>query len=785
MEKIKINELDNLFATTKELASWTYLDAAIDHIPMELYEMINWKDLTNQTQAIKIDLLHHINSNSENIELFHKFYKQATEQLEKNKLEFITSEFTVKNNMENDKLFTVSTFDRFENREKTIEFASVKDTARYIDKFLDFSAKNTYILLDLKTGEVRDINNPADQQMIISDFWAKELSQRTDLSYGLSMTQIDEKQAEHYRNYELAGNNSINEKIAEENKIELLGKKVYDFYESPDQIVTWDFKSEIGFDTLKAAIEISKMTEELKNAAVSYSISSDYPPYHPIREDYIKGDIGQNIYSAKLEKYLLIEEPLYIQYMNSLEKCLKENNIDFQKLPKIDFFIAEPFTQLVNNLKQNFSEEINEIDLNNFINQNQEIIENQENNIERYQTVAGSLSDASQSSVDRISTVDLIKLKALKEYNVSDHMRADNFSTIRLLREDIDKIEVILSNRNINNQTPTIMDKEQNQEKQERELKVGNLASVKTDDGLFKGNIEAINGNDVTLKNLEGKTFHTTKDDVYMFFPGQKYDISEIKPLFEKKPGGVEFNNLSKEDVSQLLRGNMTKTMFTGVSQKEGKAGQEYSFKQRPEFNSETKQLELKPHFKNDRLILDDQLKVFGQQITPEQLKSLEEGKAIVVERSSTQTGKDYSAKFHYDTDLNDVIFDKFVDASTVLKQEKAEKIQPQDKVGYEDWLKNDVGMFDNATKVNIHQLNKVGVVLDTYKLEEFLTDFGLEQDAIDKVSSVSDWLSKDGEVTNLKEDILNTINSSAEKVDLFKEKFHSVGEQSTQQMKR
>ena len=37
---------------------------------------------------------------------------------------------------------------------------------------------------------------------MISDLYAKELENRTDLSKGLTNTQIDEKQALHYRNYE-------------------------------------------------------------------------------------------------------------------------------------------------------------------------------------------------------------------------------------------------------------------------------------------------------------------------------------------------------------------------------------------------------------------------------------------------------------------------------------------------------------------------------------------------------------------------------------------------------
>lgn len=53
------------------------------------------------------------------------------------------------------------------------------------------------------------INNDATKFKVISDFWAKELSYKTDLSKGMSNTQIDEKQAEYYRNYEISAKNWV------------------------------------------------------------------------------------------------------------------------------------------------------------------------------------------------------------------------------------------------------------------------------------------------------------------------------------------------------------------------------------------------------------------------------------------------------------------------------------------------------------------------------------------------------------------------------------------------
>ncbi|WPO84658.1 hypothetical protein SD427_18845 (plasmid) [Chryseobacterium sp. JJR-5R] len=66
---------------------------------------------------------------------------------------------------------------------------------------------------------------------------------------------------------------------------------------------------------------------------------------------------------------------------------------------------------------------------------------------ERYEKVEGSFAKASKEIIDTISSEKLLELKSLKEYNVSNEMRADNFSTIKLLREDIDKINEVLLER--------------------------------------------------------------------------------------------------------------------------------------------------------------------------------------------------------------------------------------------------------------------------------------------------------------------------------------------------
>lgn len=82
------------------------------------------------------------------------------------------------------------------------------------EKYTNLTPKHAVSILSQNNGEkklsfvdnrnqsVIVIDNAAITQKVISDLYAKELENRTDLSKGLTNTQIDEKQALHYRNYE-------------------------------------------------------------------------------------------------------------------------------------------------------------------------------------------------------------------------------------------------------------------------------------------------------------------------------------------------------------------------------------------------------------------------------------------------------------------------------------------------------------------------------------------------------------------------------------------------------
>ncbi len=64
-------------------------------------------------------------------------------------------------------------------------------------------ANKQLILQNNRESTEITISNESIKQKFLSDLWAQELEKKTDLSSGLTYTQIDEKQAHHYRNYEV------------------------------------------------------------------------------------------------------------------------------------------------------------------------------------------------------------------------------------------------------------------------------------------------------------------------------------------------------------------------------------------------------------------------------------------------------------------------------------------------------------------------------------------------------------------------------------------------------
>lgn len=94
---------------------------------------------------------------------------------------------------------SISVLDK--NLTKTFHF---QDLSRVMNdlKRRDFSENISLLFKDRSQNIEVSINNNAEKEKFLADSWAKEFSLKTDLSSGMTRTQIDEKQSYHYRNYE-------------------------------------------------------------------------------------------------------------------------------------------------------------------------------------------------------------------------------------------------------------------------------------------------------------------------------------------------------------------------------------------------------------------------------------------------------------------------------------------------------------------------------------------------------------------------------------------------------
>ncbi|MDN5478058.1 MAG: hypothetical protein L0G39_14060, partial [Chryseobacterium sp.] len=98
--------------------------------------------------------------------------------------------------------FTLKTFFN-SNQGFPIEdkFNTTAELVRFIEK--QQLVNKQLILQNNRESTEITIDNESIKKKFLSDLWAQELEKKTDLSSGLTYTQIDEKQAHHYRNYEV------------------------------------------------------------------------------------------------------------------------------------------------------------------------------------------------------------------------------------------------------------------------------------------------------------------------------------------------------------------------------------------------------------------------------------------------------------------------------------------------------------------------------------------------------------------------------------------------------
>ncbi|WP_426474810.1 hypothetical protein [Chryseobacterium balustinum] len=109
-------------------------------------------------------------------------------------------------------------------------FNNPAELVRFIEK--QQLANKQVILQNNRESTEITISNESIKQKFLSDLWAHELEKKTDLSSGLTYTQIDEKQAHHYRNYEVEAAKMSSELVHQFEEPDL--EKNVDFFSDED-----------------------------------------------------------------------------------------------------------------------------------------------------------------------------------------------------------------------------------------------------------------------------------------------------------------------------------------------------------------------------------------------------------------------------------------------------------------------------------------------------------------------------------------------------------------------
>ncbi|HFK5512609.1 TPA: hypothetical protein ACGZ9U_003554 [Elizabethkingia anophelis] len=274
------------------------------------------------------------------------------------------------------------------------------------EKYTNLTPKHAVSILSQNNGEkklhfidnrnqnVVVIDNAAITQKVISDLYAKELENRTDLSKGLTNTQIDEKQALHYRNYE-----------TEARKLGMF-REISDLY-----------------------------LDQIQNA-------KNMDPFAIARAS---------------DLYNTLSENQKIEYIDSLETLLYYDSHDNQVSPEeLENFLEKVKSDLeygAPELEKMSSQDLEEIMMykltkyNEITNHSTSYLESHKIDMDMYsiQKVLDLKDKLGQYDYSNMSTMKLDSLIITRSTKYSDEQRADNYSTMKSISIEIERIKAAKS----------------------------------------------------------------------------------------------------------------------------------------------------------------------------------------------------------------------------------------------------------------------------------------------------------------------------------------------------
>ena len=247
-------------------------------------------------------------------------YKRFVKELESNPEEFFNKGLT--NRQERFlKIYDALNFEKtkddyqfnvvvkFNNKaELLLSFKNSTKAVSNIEK-ADFAEKKSYLFRDIPNEFEVSISNAADKEKFLSDVWARELEKRTGLSSGLTVIQIDERQAFHYRNYETEAKKS--------------GIELTPFIKTGEQKADIQNKDS-GLNTLKS---INERQEEYNDTSEGFSLEDLIDRYQ---------ELGQRSVQSNIDEYGL--KPLSVEEELELENLHQQINQAEKPVGKITFY---------------------------------------------------------------------------------------------------------------------------------------------------------------------------------------------------------------------------------------------------------------------------------------------------------------------------------------------------------------------------------------------------------------------------------------------------------------
>lgn len=131
-----------------------------------------------------------------------QFFRDGERKLSDREKKFMQIYKSTANQIVQGSAYTVNTiFNADTDTSVKINFKSLAEVVRFMDK--QKIDGRILIIQDNHAFSEVTIGNEAAKQIYLSDSWANELELRTDLSLGMTTSEIDERQADHFRKYEM------------------------------------------------------------------------------------------------------------------------------------------------------------------------------------------------------------------------------------------------------------------------------------------------------------------------------------------------------------------------------------------------------------------------------------------------------------------------------------------------------------------------------------------------------------------------------------------------------